>query len=184
MRRLVLAYPGLANVRELTGPAEETRAFTGQVESLRSGYEDAIRRSRERAGAGRLGAGYSTEMETKARFGLAGATAEAKRGAETGRATRGAAIQKDVLQNLIDLQTLRYMSQMRKFEMMQQGAAHAVSTATDLTTGILGGIGGMKGGGGVPATSQASTATSPGVAFGRNRMTSPHYDPYFGGPNY
>jgi hypothetical protein len=57
------------------------------------------------------------------------------------------------------------MSQMRKFEMMQQGAAHAVSTATDLTTGILSGIGSMKGGGGggVPAK---KTTYPPSGAWG------------------
>lgn len=142
MRRLILAYPGLQSVRELTGPEGESRAFAGGTESLRSGYEDALRRARERAGQARLGPGFATEMETKGRFDLAKETAGLAREGATRRATAGAAINKDVIQNLIDLQTLRYLSQMRKFEMMQQGAAHAVSTASNLVGTVLGSGGG------------------------------------------
>ncbi len=143
LRRMILSYPSLRAVRELTGPAQETRALAGQVESLRMGSSEALRRARETAARGRLGSAYVADAERTLGFDLARSTGIAEREAKARTAFASADIQRQVFQNLTDLKVLRYMGHLRKMESRDARTGAIVQGIGSLVGGVLsGGVGG------------------------------------------
>lgn len=142
LRRMILSYPSLRSVREITGPAEETRALAGQVEALRTGSAEALRRAREGAARGRLGPAYVSEAERAIGFDLARMTGIAERDAKARTAFASADIQRQVFQNLTDLKVLRYLGHLRNLERKEARTGAIIGAVGSVLGGaVSGGVG-------------------------------------------